>query len=77
MRWTNGNCDNSGITGTSTTLGPLSAGATYIIWVRAVSPGRKGQRSNSVQENTCNGRLIVCIVWCNLQMTESFDVKDP
>ena len=32
-------CDTSGITGTSTTLGPLSRGTTNYIWVAAVSTG--------------------------------------
>ena len=31
------NCDTSGITGTSTTLGPLSRRTFYYIWVAAVS----------------------------------------
>ena len=38
----NANCDISGITGTSTTLNPLSRGTTYYIWVAAVSSGGQG-----------------------------------
>ena len=57
VRWSFGNCGTSGITGTSTTLGPLSGGTTYYIWVRAVSSGGQGPDSNLVQQNACNGKL--------------------
>ena len=46
------NCDTSGITGTSTTLGPLSRGTTYYIWVRAVSSGIQGNYSERVESTT-------------------------
>ena len=59
VRWSSGNCGTSGITGTSTTLGPLSGGTTYLIWVRAVSSGGQGPDSGSVQQKTCNGKLYV------------------
>ena len=39
------NCGTSGITGTSTTLGPLSGGTTYYIWVAAVSSDGQGPYS--------------------------------
>ena len=44
----NANCSTSGITGTSTTLGPLSRGTTYYIWVAAVSSGGRGQYSDRI-----------------------------
>ena len=43
----NANC-STGITGTSTTLGPLSRGTTYYIWVAAVSSGGRGQYSERI-----------------------------
>ena len=51
----NANCDTSGITGTSTTLGPLSRGTTYYIWVAAVSSGGQGPDSDRRQNATYNG----------------------
>ena len=51
----NANCDTSGITGTSTTLGPLSRGTTYYIWVAAVSSGGQGPYSDRRQSITYNG----------------------
>ena len=53
----NANCDTSGITDTSTTLGPLSRGTTYYIWVAAVSSGVRGPYSDRRQNTTCNGIL--------------------
>ena len=44
----NANCDASGITGTSTTLGPLSRGTTYYIWV--VSSNRGENYSKRIQK---------------------------
>ena len=52
----NANCDTSGITGTSTTLGPLSRGTTYYIWVAAVSSDGQGPYSDVGQGTTYNGR---------------------
>ena len=52
----NATCDTSGITGTSTTLGPLSRGTTYYIWVVAVSLGGKGPYSDRRQIITYNGK---------------------
>ena len=52
----NANCGTSGITGTSTTLGPLSRGTTYYIWVAAVSPSGQGPYSDRRQGITYNGR---------------------
>ena len=52
----NANCDTSGITGTSTTLGPLSRGTTYYIWVAAVSSGGQGSYSDRRQSITYNGK---------------------
>ena len=49
------NCSTSGITGTSTTLGPLSIGTTYYIWVAAVSSGGRGPYSDREQETTYQG----------------------
>ena len=40
------NCDTNGISATSTTLGTLSIGTTYYIWVRAVSSGGRGPYSD-------------------------------
>ena len=51
------NCGASGITGTSTTLGPLSRGTTYYIWVAAVSLDGWGAYSERQQERTHNGKL--------------------
>ena len=51
----NVNCGTSGITGTSTTLGPLSRGTTYYIWVAAVSSGGQGPYSDRRQNITYNG----------------------
>ena len=41
----NANCGTSGITGTSTTLGALSRGTTYYIWLKAVSLNGQGPYS--------------------------------
>ena len=48
----NANCSSSGITGTSTTLGPLSRGTIYYIWVAAVSSGGRGPYSDRKQRTT-------------------------
>ena len=48
----NANCGTSRITGTSTTLGPLSRGTTYYIWVVAVSSGGRGPYSDRRQQRT-------------------------
>ena len=48
----NANCGTSEITGTSTTLGPLSRGTTYYIWVAAVSSGGQGPYSIRRQQGT-------------------------
>ena len=50
------NCGASRITGTSTTLGPLSTGTTYYIWVAAVSSDGRGPYSNRRQERTYRGK---------------------
>ena len=50
------NCGTSGITGTSTTLGSLSIGTTYYIWVAALSSGGRGPYSDRQQETTYQGR---------------------
>ena len=50
------NCSTSGITGTSTTLGSLSRGTTYYIWVAAVSAGGQGPYSDREQETTYQGK---------------------
>ena len=50
-------CDASGITRTTTTLGPLSRGTTYYIWVAAVSSGGRGPYSDREQARTHNGKL--------------------
>ena len=42
------NCGTSGITGTSTTLAPLSRGTTYYIWVGAVSLSGRGPYSERI-----------------------------
>ena len=49
------NCDTRGITGTSTTLGLLSRGTTYYIWVAAVSSGRRGPYSDRQRKATYRG----------------------
>ena len=51
----NADCDTSGITGTSTTLGPLSRGTTHYIWVGAVSSNGQGPYSDRRQNVTYNG----------------------
>ena len=51
------NCGANGITGTSTTLSPLSKGTTYYIWVAAVSSGGRGAYSDRQQARTHNGKL--------------------
>ena len=48
-------CGTRGITGTSTTLGSLSGGTTYYIWVAAVSSGGRGPYSDRRQEKTYRG----------------------
>ena len=53
------NCSASGITGTSTTLDPLSGGTTYYIWVRAVSSCAQGPYSGRVQLRTYNGMFEI------------------
>ena len=55
----NASCSTSGITGTSTTLGPLSRGTTYYIWVAAVSSGGKGPYSDRTGSTPCNGIIIL------------------
>ena len=72
VRWSTVNCGPTGITDTSTTLGPLSGGTTYLIWVRAESSGRQGGDSGIVQRKACNGKwymyfsrynfFLICIV---------------
>ena len=52
----NANCDTMDIAGTSTTLGPLSRGTTYYIWVGAVSAGARGPNSDRRQSLTYNGK---------------------
>ena len=49
-------CGTRGITGTSTTLGPLSRGTTYYIWVAAVSSGGRGPYSDRGQGRTYQGK---------------------
>ena len=49
-------CDASGITVTSTTLGSLSRGTTYYIWVAAVSSGGRGPYSDRRQQRTYQGK---------------------
>ena len=51
------NCGARGITSTSTTLGPLSRGTTYYIWVAAVSSDGRGAYSDRQQARTYNGKL--------------------
>ena len=51
----NANCSTSGITGTSTTLGPLSRGTTYYIWVAAVSSDGQGPYSDRKWSTTYHG----------------------
>ena len=51
------NCSTSGITGTSTTLGPLSGGTTYFIWVRAESSGGQGAYSDRTRQTIYSGML--------------------
>ena len=48
----NADCGTSGITGTSTTLGPLSRGTTYYIWVAAVSSDGRAPYSHKRQKRT-------------------------
>ena len=50
-------CSTSGITGTSTTLGPLSGGTTYFIWVRAESSGGQGAYSDRTRQTIYSGML--------------------
>ena len=52
------NCGTSGITGTSTTLGSLSRGTTYYIWVAAVSSGGRGPYSDRQQERIYQGLKV-------------------
>ena len=51
----NADCATNEITGTSTTLGPLSRGTTYYIWVAAVSSGGRGPYSDRRHSITYNG----------------------
>ena len=51
------NCGASGITSTTTILGPLSLGTTYYIWVAAVSSNGRGPYSDREQARTHNGKL--------------------
>ena len=53
------NCDASGITGTSTTLGSLSGGTTYYIWVRAESSDGRGPHSVREQVISYGGIYVV------------------
>ena len=55
----NANCSTGGITGTSTTLGPLSKETTYYIWVAAVSSSGRGPYSDRKQERTYDCKLNV------------------
>ena len=52
------NCGASGITSTTTTLGPLSLGTTYYIWVAAVSSGGRGLYSDRQRARTHNGNVL-------------------
>ena len=54
------NCGTSGITGTSTTLGPLSRGTTYYIWVAAVSSGGTAPYSDRRESIAYNGMILQC-----------------
>ena len=54
----NATCDTSKITSTSTTVGPLSRGTTYYIWVAAVLSGGQGPYSDRRQSITCNGIIV-------------------
>ena len=59
----NANCDTSGIASTSTTLGPLSRGTTYYIWVAAVSSGGQGPYSDRRWGITYTGRKVQHIIY--------------
>ena len=58
----NADCGISGITGTSTTLGPLSRGTTYYIWVVALSSGGQGPYSARKQSTTYNGKILYAFI---------------
>ena len=49
----------SGITGTSTTLGKLTQGTMYYIWVAADSLGGQGPYSTRVSMTTFEGKYII------------------
>ena len=51
----NANCNMRGITSTSTTLGRLSLGTLYFIWVAAVSSGGRGPYSSRQGRGTYQG----------------------
>ena len=51
-------CGTSVITGTSTTLGPLSRGTTYYIWVVAVSSDGQGPYSGRRQQRTYDCKCV-------------------
>ena len=55
----NANCDTSGIMRTFISLGSLSGGKTYYIWVRAVSSGVGGQYSDRRQTITYDGKIVL------------------
>ena len=54
----NADCGTSAITGTSTTLGPLSRGTTYYIWVVAVSSDEQGPYSDRRQHRTYDCKYV-------------------
>ena len=48
-------CSTSGLTGMSTTLGSLSSGTIYYIWVNADFRNEQGPYSDRVQKRACYG----------------------
>ena len=61
-------CSTSGITGTSTTLGSLSIGTTYYIWVAAVSSGGRGpysvrRRGKTYQGEQSQGNYLIHLAY--------------
>ena len=52
------NCSTSGITGTSTTLGPLSGETTYYIWVAAVSSAGRTCQHRTRKQITCGFEVM-------------------